>query len=333
MTKDLSDTNAPSKPVNLALFAWISIATALGTMALKFGAFLLTGSVGLLSDALESIVNLVAAIVALIALKAADRPADSRFTFGRSKAEYFSAALEGAMIFVAAAAIVWSSVERILHPRPLENVGWGLAVSIIAAVLNGVVGALIVRVGKKHSSPTLQADGKHLITDVITTVGVVIGVTLVAITDWQVLDPIVAILAAVNIFFIGIGLIRSSLAGLMDVTLPPEENAQIVKVLTTFASENVTFHGLQTRQSGRKRYVRVDAQVPGAWTVARGHEFGEEIEAAIEALLPETYVTVHVEPIEDPRSYEDIPEGYIPLLTTLDAFHPTVPPSSATKRR
>ena len=308
--------------MNLTRYAWLSIAVAVLTIALKAGAYMLTGSVGLLSDALESIVNLVAAIVALIALKIASRPADSRYTFGRSKAEYFSAAIEGAMIFVAAAAIIWAAVGRLLHPQPLENVGIGLAVSVAATALNGVTGTVLVRAGKLHSSPTLVADGKHLLTDVVTTLGVLVGVLLVAVTSWLPLDPIVAILVAINIIWIGIGLVRSALAGLLDATLPEPENQTIINVLAGFASETVSFHGLQTRQSGRKRYVRVDAQVPGAWTVARGHEFGEEIEAAIEAQLDNCFVTVHIEPIEDVRSYEDIPEGYIPLTTTLDALHP-----------
>ena len=296
-----------TRSLNLARFAWISIAASVLTMALKFGAFLLTGSVSLLSDALESIVNLIAAIVALIALKIADSPADERYTFGRSKAEYFSAGIEGAMVFVAAAAIIFSAIQRIIQPAPLDNVGIGLLVSAIAALINGATGLILLRTGRTHSSPTLIADGKHLLTDVITTIGVIIGVLLVTATHWILLDPIVAILVALNIIWIGIGLIRSAMAGLLDAALPDEENEQIITVLRTFMSDTATFHGLQTRQSGRVRFVRVDVQVPGSWTVAEGHSFGEEIEAAIRHQLPETHVTVHVEPIEDPSSYEDIP--------------------------
>lgn len=317
-----SRDHQPNKPAHLTRFAWLSIATALITMALKYGAYLFTGSVSLLSDALESIVNLVAAIAALIALQVAGRPADSRYTFGRSKAEYFSAAIEGAMIFVAAAAIIVSAVDRLMHLAPIENVGIGLAVSGLAAAINGIVGVVLLRAGKRSFSPTLQADGKHLLTDVVTTAGVIVGVTLVSATKWQPLDPIVAILVALNIVVIGVGLMRSSMAGLLDATLPDEENQKIIAVLRDRMSENITFHGLQTRQSGRKQYVRVDAQVPGSWTVTRGHIFGEEIEAAISAVLPDAQVTVHMEPIEDPRSYEDIPEGYIPLVTTFDALQP-----------
>lgn len=320
-SRSLAEPSA-AKPVNLTCFAWLSIAAALVTMGLKYGAYLLTGSVSLLSDALESIVNLVAAIVALIALRVAGRPADSRYTFGRSKAEYFSAAIEGTMIFVAAAAIIVSAIDRLIHPAPLEQVGLGLAISTVAAAINGTVGIILLRIGIRTSSPTLKADGKHLLTDVITTAGVIIGVIIVALTGWTQLDPIVAIIVALNIIVIGIGLVHSSMAGLLDAALPEEENQRIIAVLRERISPTTTFHGLQTRQSGRKRYVQVDAQVPGEWTVARGHAFGEELEEAISAVLPDADVIVHVEPIEDPRSYADIPEGYIPLTTTFDALQP-----------
>ncbi|MCI7551358.1 MAG: cation diffusion facilitator family transporter [Actinomycetaceae bacterium] len=316
------DSSQSTPQPDLSRFAWLSLSAAVLTIVLKVAAYWLTDSVSLLSDAMESVVNLVAAIVALIALKLAARPADSRYTFGRSKAEYFSAAIEGAMIFGAAALIIHSSVLRLLNPIPITNVGIGLAVSVIAAAVNGAVGIILIRAGKRNSSPTLEADGKHLLTDVITTAGVIFGVVLVALTGWDRLDPIVAILVAINIIWIGIGLIRSALSGLMDVTLPDHENQAIIDILARFTSENVTFHGLQTRQSGQLRFVRVDVQVPGAWTVAQGHAFGEEIEDAVRERLPGSFVTVHVEPIEDPQSYEDIPEGYIPLTTTLDALQP-----------
>lgn len=305
----------------LTRFAWMSIAAALATMSLKFLAYALTDSVSFLSDALESIVNLVAAVVALIALSVADRPANSRYTFGRSKAEYFSAAIEGTMIFVAAAAIIASAIRRLITPLPLDNVGSGLAVSLAAAGINAAVGIVLLRTGKRQHSPTLTADGQHLLTDVITTAGVLIGVMLVEITGWILLDPLVAIAVAANIIVIGIKLIHTSLAGLLDATLPDEENQKIIEILRSFTRPTITFHGLQTRQSGRLRFVRVDAQVPGAWSVSHGHTFGEEIEQAIKAELPGAYVTIHIEPIEDPRSYEDIPQGYIPLRTTFDSSH------------
>lgn len=313
---------ATAARTHLTLFAWLSIAAALVTMTMKFGAYLLTDSVSLLSDALESIVNLVAAVVALVALKVAARPANSRYTLGRTKAEYFSAAIEGTMIFVAAAAIIASAVRRLVAPVPLDNIALGLAVSLASALINGLVGLVLIRAGKHHYSPTLLADGKHLLTDVMTTAGVIVGVVLVEVTGLLILDPIVAIVVAVNIIVVGIGLVRTSMAGLLDAALPADENEKIISILRDFMNESTTFHGLQTRQSGRARFVRVDAQVPGEWSVAQGHTFGEEIESAIKDALPDTHVTVHIEPIEDPRSYEDIPEGYIPLTTSFDALQP-----------
>ncbi|MFC5369476.1 cation diffusion facilitator family transporter [Arcanobacterium bovis] len=302
-----------TETVNLTKFAWLSIAAAVLTISMKAAAYILTGSVSLLSDAMESVVNLVAAIVALYALTLAAKPADSHYTFGRSKAEYFSAAIEGAMIFGAAALILFVSVQRLLSPVSLDNLGIGLVVSVLTTAINGLVGYYILESGKKHSSPTLVADGKHLLTDVITTVGVIFGVFLVKITGLEILDPIVAIIVGFNIIWIGTGLIRTSLAGLLDATLPEEENHTIVTILKSFQSETVSFHGLQTRQAGRLRFVRVDVQVPGVWTVREGHDFAHQIEAQIEEKLSDVSVTIHVEPIEDPTSYEDIPQGFVPL--------------------
>lgn len=299
--------------VNLQKFAWLSIAAALATIGIKAGAYLVTGSVSLLSDAMESMVNLVAAIVALFALRAAARPADSRYTFGRSKAEYFSAAIEGVMIFGAAALIIFAAVQRLITPAPVENLGIGILISSAASALNGVVGFVLLRAGRKYKSPTLVADAKHLFTDVVTSIGVLIGVALVWITGWERLDPIVAILVGLNIVWTGIGLVRSSMAGLMDVTLLPEDNEAVIAVLKENTSELTTFHGLQTRQSGREAHIKVDAQVPGSWTVREGHNWGTNIEAAIQDAVPNAHVTVHVEPIEDPESYRDIPEGFVPL--------------------
>ncbi len=298
---------------DLSPYAWLSIGTAIATIALKTGAWAVTGSVGLLSDAAESLVNLAAAIVALIALKAIARPADSTYTYGRSKAEYFSAAVEGGMIFIAAGGILIVSVERFIHPQPLENIGLGLAVSIVAALLNGVVGYILLRAGKRHRSITLTADAKHLFTDVITSVGVVVGVALVALTGWELLDPILGFLVGVNIVITGARLMVESARGLMDRTLPDEENAIIVAILQSHASDEVQFHGLQTRGAGREKYANLDVLVPGHWTVADGHRYIERIEAELEAALPGLVVVTHMEPIDDPESYEDIPEGQIPI--------------------
>ncbi|MGV9188630.1 cation diffusion facilitator family transporter [Arcanobacterium canis] len=305
---------ARNETADLTKYAWLSVAASIATITLKAGAYYITGSVSLLSDALESIVNLVAAIVALIALILASRPANARYTFGRSKAEYFSAAIEGSMIFVAAGLIIFTAAERLFSPRPLENVGIGLLVSILASVLNGIVSVVLVRAGKRYSSPTLVADGKHLWTDVITSIGVVIGVILVWITGWERLDPIVAILVGCNIIYVGYTLVTTSLAGLMDVTLPQEENQAIIAVLKDFATDpTISFHGLQTRESGQQRMVKLDAQVPGTWTVREGHDFAHRVVSAIEGKIPNASVFIHIEPIEDPESYNDIPQGFVPL--------------------
>ncbi len=293
------------QPVDLSRFAWLSIAAALVTIALKTVAWQITGSVGLLSDAAESLVNLVAAIVALVALTVAIKPADKNHHFGHSKAEYFSAAAEGMMIFVAAAVILFSSIQRFLNPQALENVGVGLAVSVVASVVNGLVAVVLLRAGARYRSITLTADGKHLMTDVWTSVGVVVGVLLVWVTGWARLDPVVAFAVGLNILVTGWRLIRSASAGLMDVSLPKEDNAVIREVLGRFTSADVTWHRLLTREAGNRRFMQFDLLVPGGWTVQRGHDLVEDITDALVAEFPDIEVLCHIEPVEDPRSYED----------------------------
>jgi cation diffusion facilitator family transporter len=293
------------QPVDLSRFAWLSIAAALVTIALKTVAWQITGSVGLLSDAAESLVNLVAAIVALVALTVAIKPADKNHHFGHSKAEYFSAAAEGMMIFVAAAVILFSSIQRFLNPQALENVGVGLAVSVVASVVNGLVAVVLLRAGARYRSITLTADGKHLMTDVWTSVGVVVGVLLVWVTGWERLDPVVAFAVGLNILVTGWRLIRSASAGLMDVSLPKEDNAVIREVLGRFTSADVTWHRLLTREAGNRRFMQFDLLVPGGWTVQRGHDLVEDITDALVAEFPDIEVLCHIEPVEDPRSYED----------------------------
>ena len=251
----------------MALWAWLSIAAALATIALKFWAYLLTGSVGLLSDALESVVNLVAAIIAVIALSIASRPADSNHHYGHGKVEYFSAGIEGLMIFVAAMVIVYSAVERLLHPQALEAVGVGLLITLIATAINAAVGWLILRAGRRHRSLTLVADGKHLLTDVWTSIGVVIGVGLVALTGWLPLDSIVAIAVGLNILWTGFTLVRNSVHGLMDRALNAADEARVIEVVNSFVAEyppgQLAFHALQTRESGEQRFVSLHVLVPG----------------------------------------------------------------------
>jgi cation diffusion facilitator family transporter len=302
---ELRATDAPAVTRSITRFAWLSIATATVTIALKALAYLLTHSVGLLSDALESCVNLVAAIIALLALRMAERPADEDHAFGRSKAEYFSSGAEGALILVAAIAILIPAVERVIHPRPLEGVGYGLAVAVAASVLHMVVARILLRAGRAHRSITLEADGHHLMTDVCTSAGVVLAVGLVAITGWQRLDPLVAIGVALNILRMGWTLMRRSASGLLDRALPREDVEQIKSVLDAFAPELVRWHALRTRQAGARRFIEVHILVPGAWTVERAHDVVERIEARVRALFPMSTFVTHLEPLEDERAWTD----------------------------
>jgi cation diffusion facilitator family transporter len=283
-------------PPALTRFAWLSIAAALLTIGLKSGAYLLTGSVGLLSDAAESLVNLVAAVVALIALRVAARPADDNHNFGHGKAEYFSAGIEGLMIFVAAGFILVSSVQRFLDPIELESVGLGLAISFVATVVNWVVGLLLLKAGATHRSVTLTADGKHLLTDVWTSVGVIIGVLLVALTGWQRLDPVVAAVVGVNILVTGFRLVSQSLISLLDAALPAKDLARVTAVLDRMRTADVDFTKVRTRESGRHRFVTLTVLVPPHWTVERGHTLADQVEVAIALDLPDTDVQTHLEP-------------------------------------
>ncbi len=312
-----------SARVNLQRFAWLSIAAAVLTIGLKSGAWLLTGSVGLLSDAAESVVNLVAAIVALFMLRLAAKPADEEHHFGHTKAEFFSAAVEGGMIFVAALAIIVSSVDRFLHPQPLENIGIGLLISVGASAINGGVALVLLRASRTYKSLTLKADGKHLMTDVWTSAGVVVGVLLVALTGWQRLDPIIAFAVGVNIIVAGFRLVAESTSGLLDRTLPDEENAQIVVVLLGHTTDEVMFHGLRTRTAGRHGFATFDMLVPGDWTVRRAHDLVEVVEADIRAVAPDLDLRIHLEPREDPRAYGDHPVE-IPIVSP-DAAHTPAP--------
>lgn len=280
----------------LAKFAWLSIAAAVVTISLKSGAYLLTGSVGLLSDAAESLVNLVAAVVALIALQVAARPADENHNFGHGKAEYFSAGIEGLMIFVAAGVILVSSVQRFLHPAALESIGLGLAISTVATAVNWAVGLLLLRAGAAHRSVTLSADGKHLLTDVWTSAGVIVGVLLVGLTGWQRLDPIVAAIVGVNILVTGFRLVSQSVTSLLDAALPAVDLVHVNAVLNRMRTAEINFADVRTRESGRHRFVSLTVLVPGAWTVEQGHKLTDDLEAAIAKDLPDTAVQTHLAP-------------------------------------
>jgi cation diffusion facilitator family transporter len=293
---------------------WIllSIAAAIATIGLKALAAWLTGSVGFLSDAMESVVNLVAALVAFWALRVSARRPDVEHHFGHGKAEYLSAAVEGGLIFVAAIAIVWTAVGRLIDPQPLEQAGVGLALSTAAAAINLVVGMALLRVGRRHRSLTLIADGKHLLTDVVTSVGVLVGIALIAIFGWELLDPVVALLVGANILVTGSGLVRRSVMGLLDAALPPADVAAVEAVLARYRSEHgVEFHAVRSRESGRKRFVYVHLLVPDEWTVAHAHSIADSLEADVAAALSDAVTFTHIEPIGDPASYDhsDMPDA------------------------
>ena len=298
-------THASLHPPSLTRFAWLSIGAALATMGLKSVAYLLTGSVGLLSDAMESLVNLAGALMALSMLTVAARPADEDHPYGHGKAEYFSAGVEGTLILIAAASIAYAAVQRLLHPRALEQLGLGLAVSVLASLLNLVVALILLKAAKAHRSATLHANGHHLMTDVWTSAGVLVGVGAVALTGWQRLDPIVAIAVAVNIVWTGSRIVRDSVYGLMDAALPASEQQTVRNLLEPYAQEGVLYHALRTRQSGARRFVSLHVLVPGEWTVQQGHDTLERIEADIRRALPPVTVFTHLEPIDDPAAMND----------------------------
>jgi len=293
-------------PHSLKKYAWLSIAAALFTIALKGVAWWLTGSVGLLSDALESGVNLAAALMALAMLTVAAQPPDDNHAFGHGKAEYFASAFEGAMILAAAVGIGVTAIERLLHPQPLEQVGVGLVVSVVASLINLGAARILLAAGREHRSITLEADAHHLMTDVWTSVGVVVGVGAVAVTGWLWLDPVLALAVAANIVWTGWQLLRRSASGLMDEALPADQHAAVVAVLEGYRESGIDYHALRSRQAGARCFVTVHVLVPGAWSVQRGHDLLELIEADIRSALPHASVFTHLEPIEDPVSTHDI---------------------------
>ena len=302
-----SERSAPSGSGGepLTRFAWISIAAALVTIVLKGLAYLMTGSVGLLSDAIESLVNLVGGVMALAMLTVAARPADEDHAYGHTKAEYFSSGVEGALILLAAASIAYAAVHRLLVPKLLQEIGLGLAVSALASGVNLAVALLLLRVGRKRNSITLEANAEHLLADVWTSVGVVIGVGAVVLTGWQPLDPIIALIVAANIVWTGLKIVRRSTLGLMDTALAAEDQAKVREVLHSYEQDGVRFHALRTRQSGARKFMSVHVLVPGHWTVQRGHELLERIEADIRRGLPGASVLTHLEPLDDPASFAD----------------------------
>ena len=292
-------------PASLKRYAWLSIAAALSTILLKGWAWWLTGSVGLLSDALESFVNLAGAMMALAMLTLAALPADDNHAHGHGKAEYFSSAFEGFLILIAAVSIAYAAIERLFNPQPLESVGIGLGVSVVASIINLVTSRILMGVGRKYKSITLEADAHHLLTDVWTSVGVIAGVGLVWLTDWLWLDPVIAIMVALNIVWTGWQLLQRSAAGLMDASIPEEELKTIEGILAAYRQQGLEFHALRTRQAGTRAFITVHVLVPGSWTVQEGHDWSERIETDIRQAVTHAHITTHLEPIEDPISLAD----------------------------
>jgi cation diffusion facilitator family transporter len=291
---------------SLERYAWLSIAAALATIALKAAAWWLTGSVGLLSDALESIVNLAAALLALSMLRLAATPPDENHPYGFSKAEYFAAGIEGALIVLAAAGILASAIPRLIEPRELEEPALGLSLTVVASAINFACAVVLIRVGRREHSITLEADGRHLMTDVWTSAGVLVGVAAVFFTGWLRLDPLVALAVAAHIVWTGIGLVRRSAAGLLDAAISHGDQDEVTKLFAEYSKRyGMTFHALRTRQAGARRFISFHMLVPDAWTVAEAHRLSEEIESRIRSMVPNASVFTHIEPISDPASYDD----------------------------
>lgn len=291
----------------LERYAWLSVSAALATIGLKTWAWQVTGSVGLLSDALESLVNLAAALLALSMLRLAASPPDAAHPYGRYKAEYFASGIEGALIVLAAASIAWAAVPRLAAPQPIEAPWLGIGISLVASAVNLGCGLLLIAVGKRMHSIALEADGHHLMSDVWTSAGVVAGVALVAITGWLILDPLIAIAVAVHIVWTGFRLMRRSFSGLMDAAIPEAEMAEIEKVFAEYRPRyGVEFHALLTRQAGARRFISFHLLVPDAWPVDRAHQLSEEVEERIRSLVPNAITLSHIEPISQPSSYDDI---------------------------
>jgi cation diffusion facilitator family transporter len=291
---------------SLTRFAWLAVAAAILTIGIKTAAYVVTGSVGLLSDAVEGLVNLAGALMALAMLNVAARPPDEDHAYGHSKAEYFSSVVEGTLILVAAVSIAVAAAERLWHPHPIEQIGVGLAISAVATVINLAVSMVILRAGRRYRSVTLEADAHHLLTDVWTSVGVIAGVGAVKLTGWQPLDPLVAFVVAGNIVFTGYRIVSDSVSGLMDKALPAEDQATLKTVLAQYGGSGAQFHALRTRRAGPRRFVSMHVLVPGDWTVQRGHQLLERIEADIRAALVDVAVFTHLESLDDPSSYEDV---------------------------
>lgn len=302
----MAPVNHPRPALPTARFAIISILAALATIALKGMAFGVTGSVGLLSDALESVVNLAAATLTLVLLRAAARPPDEMHSYGHTKAEYFASGAEGALIIFAAISIIASAVPRLLNPRELDQISVGILLSAGASMINLIVARILLRAGKTHHSIALEADAHHLMTDVWTSGAVIIGILAAAITGWAILDPIIALAMGVNIIWTGYQLIRRSALGLMDTAISPSDFTRVDAALAPYRAEGIQFHAIRSRQAGDRSFVSMHVLVPAEWTVQRGHTLLEKIEHDVRQAVRHVTVFTHLEPKGDPAAMEDV---------------------------
>lgn len=318
---------------SLTPYAGLSVLAALLTIGLKSAAYWLTGSVGLLSDAIESIVNLLAALMALAMLTIAERPADEDHAYGHGKAEYFSSGFEGMLILVAAFAIGAAAIDRLMTPKPLQHIDIGLLISVAASLINLLVASILFRVAKQYHSVTLEADAHHLMTDVWTSAGVIVGVGAVALTGWQLLDPLIALAVAANIVRTGVRIFREAVDGLMDSALPAEEQACLIAVLESYRRDGIEYHALRSRRSGMQRFVSLHVLVPGDWTVLRGHRLLERLEAELRQALPNVTAFTHLEALDDPAAWD----GDVPLhrddMNTVPATQKNKKPKRRRKKR
>ena len=283
----------------------LSIAVALATIALKTGAWWVSDSVSLLSDALESLVNLAGAMFALTMVTVADQPPDADHPYGHHKAEYFSSGFEGVLIMVAALAIMWAAGHRLLDPQPLEDVGLGLALSVASSVLNGALAFAMLRKAREHRSMALEADARHLITDVWTSAGVVVGLLAVKFTGWLWLDPVVAIALALNILREGGSLVRRSADGLMDRALEPELRAEIEKTLDVFRHQAIRFDHVSTRRAGQRRFVDLHMHMPSGWTLGRAAALRTSVEQALMSAVPGLRASIQLLPMDVEAHFDD----------------------------
>jgi cation diffusion facilitator family transporter len=310
-----------ARRTRLTRLIYLSIAAAVVTIALKTSAWALTGSVGMLSDAAESIVNLVAALVALVVVRWSTRPPDEEHAYGHEKADYLSAGVEGALILLAAMTIGYTAIDRLLSPAAIESVGLGVAISVGASIVNLVVGRILINAGRENDSIVLEADGRHLMTAVWTSAGVLLAVAAVAITGWETLDPLIALAVAINIIIAGAKLVRRSADGLLDRALSDRELETVNRTLETFASDAVQFHALRTRRASSRAFVSTHILVPGYWSVQRGHDLAERVERALRDAVGNATVFTHLEPLEDPASFADTGLDPTPTSSGATASH------------